>query len=183
MNTMQTDNQWFIAREGQQHGPVSDVEIRKLAELGHLRAVGSRLAAGLYGLAAGRRGISARRPAQPAPAAGRSPLRAAARAARSRRRSPYAKTSRSTGRPAGVPATRNHRTAAAGSADGAAAAAQRPRAAAAVRGCREAPQSRKKNSCDGGTGLGDASAAARGSCLESAQHHRIGAERCDGIDR
>ena len=38
MNTMQSENQWFIARDGQQHGPVSDVEIKKLAELGHLRA-------------------------------------------------------------------------------------------------------------------------------------------------
>ena len=31
----QTD--WYIAREGQQHGPLSDVEMRKFVELGHLR--------------------------------------------------------------------------------------------------------------------------------------------------
>jgi hypothetical protein len=35
---MQTDVQWYIAREGKQHGPVSDAEMRKLVELGHLRA-------------------------------------------------------------------------------------------------------------------------------------------------
>ena len=34
---MQPDIQWFIARDGRQHGPISDVEMKKLAELGHLR--------------------------------------------------------------------------------------------------------------------------------------------------
>ncbi|MGQ0672301.1 MAG: DUF4339 domain-containing protein [Hyphomicrobium sp.] len=34
---IQSEIQWFIARDGQQHGPVTDVEMRKLAELGHLR--------------------------------------------------------------------------------------------------------------------------------------------------
>lgn len=29
--------QWFIARDGKQHGPLSDAEMRKLVELGHLR--------------------------------------------------------------------------------------------------------------------------------------------------
>lgn len=38
MSMMQTDVQWYIAREGKQHGPVSDAEMRKLVELGHLRA-------------------------------------------------------------------------------------------------------------------------------------------------
>jgi hypothetical protein len=28
---------WFISRDGQQHGPITDVEFRKLVELGHLR--------------------------------------------------------------------------------------------------------------------------------------------------
>lgn len=34
----ETDIQWFIARDGKQHGPVSDVELKKLVELGHLKA-------------------------------------------------------------------------------------------------------------------------------------------------
>ncbi len=29
--------EWYIAREGAQHGPISDVELRKFLELGHLR--------------------------------------------------------------------------------------------------------------------------------------------------
>ena len=29
---------WYIARDGKQHGPVTDVEFRKLIELGHLKA-------------------------------------------------------------------------------------------------------------------------------------------------
>jgi hypothetical protein len=29
---------WYIARDGKQHGPVTDVEFRKLVELGHLKA-------------------------------------------------------------------------------------------------------------------------------------------------
>lgn len=37
MNMMQTEVQWFIARDGKQHGPVSDAEMRKLVELGHMR--------------------------------------------------------------------------------------------------------------------------------------------------
>ena len=37
MNAMQPEIQWFIAREGKQHGPISDVEMKKLVELGHLR--------------------------------------------------------------------------------------------------------------------------------------------------
>lgn len=34
----ETDIQWFIARDGKQHGPVSDVELKKLVELGHLKS-------------------------------------------------------------------------------------------------------------------------------------------------
>ena len=30
--------EWYIARDGAQHGPISDVEMRKFVELGHLRA-------------------------------------------------------------------------------------------------------------------------------------------------
>lgn len=37
MNVMQPEIQWFIARDGKQHGPISDVEMMKLVELGHLR--------------------------------------------------------------------------------------------------------------------------------------------------
>ena len=37
MSVMDTDIQWFIARDGKQHGPLSDAEIRKLVELGHMR--------------------------------------------------------------------------------------------------------------------------------------------------
>ena len=29
--------EWYIARDGAQHGPLSDVEMRKFVELGHLR--------------------------------------------------------------------------------------------------------------------------------------------------
>ncbi len=32
------DAEWYIARDGQQHGPLSGVEIQKFIELGHLRA-------------------------------------------------------------------------------------------------------------------------------------------------
>ena len=37
MSEQEQANEWFLARDGQQHGPLSDVEIRKVAELGHLR--------------------------------------------------------------------------------------------------------------------------------------------------
>lgn len=37
MSIMEAEIQWFIARDGKQHGPVSDLEMRKLVELGHLR--------------------------------------------------------------------------------------------------------------------------------------------------
>lgn len=36
VNTSATE--WFIARDGAQHGPISDAEMRKFVELGHLRA-------------------------------------------------------------------------------------------------------------------------------------------------
>ena len=38
MSAMGSDIQWFIARDGKQHGPLLDAEMRKLVELGHLRA-------------------------------------------------------------------------------------------------------------------------------------------------
>jgi hypothetical protein len=31
------NHQWYLARDGQQHGPLSDLEMRKLVELGYLR--------------------------------------------------------------------------------------------------------------------------------------------------
>jgi hypothetical protein len=37
MSGSETDIQWFIARDGKQHGPVSDVELKKLVELSHLK--------------------------------------------------------------------------------------------------------------------------------------------------
>lgn len=37
MSIMQTEAQWFIARDGTQHGPLSDVEMKKLVELSYLR--------------------------------------------------------------------------------------------------------------------------------------------------
>ncbi len=37
MSVVESDIQWFIARDGKQHGPLSDVEMRKLVELSHLR--------------------------------------------------------------------------------------------------------------------------------------------------
>ncbi|HEX2842001.1 DUF4339 domain-containing protein [Hyphomicrobium sp.] len=37
MNATDTDIQWFIARDGKQHGPVTDVELKKLVELTHLK--------------------------------------------------------------------------------------------------------------------------------------------------
>ena len=30
--------QWYLARDGQQYGPLSDAEMRKFNELGHLRS-------------------------------------------------------------------------------------------------------------------------------------------------
>ena len=38
-----TPAEWYIAREGAQHGPLSDIEIRKFVDLGHLR-----LSPGMY---------------------------------------------------------------------------------------------------------------------------------------
>lgn len=38
MSGSETDIQWFIARDGKQHGPVSDVELKKIVELSHLKA-------------------------------------------------------------------------------------------------------------------------------------------------
>jgi hypothetical protein len=38
MSAHDTDIQWFIARDGKQHGPVSDLELKKLVELTHLKA-------------------------------------------------------------------------------------------------------------------------------------------------
>lgn len=32
-----TEIQWYLARDGQQHGPLNDIEMRKLVELGYLR--------------------------------------------------------------------------------------------------------------------------------------------------
>src|SRR5690242_1458777 len=37
MTVLESEIQWFVARDGKQHGPLSDVEMRKLVELGHLR--------------------------------------------------------------------------------------------------------------------------------------------------
>jgi len=37
MSASGTDIQWFIARDGKQHGPVSDSELKKIVELGHLK--------------------------------------------------------------------------------------------------------------------------------------------------
>ncbi|MCC7253385.1 DUF4339 domain-containing protein [Hyphomicrobium sp.] len=37
MSGSETDIQWFIARDGKQHGPVSDLELKKIVELAHLK--------------------------------------------------------------------------------------------------------------------------------------------------
>lgn len=37
MSGSETDIQWFIARDGKQHGPVSDLELKKIVELTHLK--------------------------------------------------------------------------------------------------------------------------------------------------
>jgi len=37
MSGSETDIQWYIARDGKQHGPVSDLELKKLVELAHLK--------------------------------------------------------------------------------------------------------------------------------------------------
>lgn len=39
MTSQSTEIQWFIARDGKQYGPLSDLEMQKLVELGHLRPV------------------------------------------------------------------------------------------------------------------------------------------------
>ena len=38
MSGTPSTNEWYIARDGVQHGPVSDAEMRKFIDLGHLRA-------------------------------------------------------------------------------------------------------------------------------------------------
>ncbi|MFV0295899.1 MAG: DUF4339 domain-containing protein, partial [Hyphomicrobiaceae bacterium] len=30
-------NEWYLARDGQQHGPISETELKKIIELGYLR--------------------------------------------------------------------------------------------------------------------------------------------------
>ncbi len=37
MSATETEIQWFIARDGKQHGPVTDIELKKLVELAHLK--------------------------------------------------------------------------------------------------------------------------------------------------
>jgi hypothetical protein len=37
MSATDSSMQWYVARDGRQHGPISDMEMRKLVELGHLR--------------------------------------------------------------------------------------------------------------------------------------------------
>jgi hypothetical protein len=37
MSAIETDIQWYIARDGKQHGPISDLELKKLVELSHLK--------------------------------------------------------------------------------------------------------------------------------------------------
>ena len=37
MTTQQPDIQWYIARDGKQHGPLSDVEMRTFVAQGHLK--------------------------------------------------------------------------------------------------------------------------------------------------
>ena len=37
MTGQQADIQWYIAREGKQHGPLSDVEMRTFVAQGHLK--------------------------------------------------------------------------------------------------------------------------------------------------
>src|SRR5690348_2369365 len=37
MSIVQPEAQWFIARDGTQHGPLSDAEMKKLVELSYLR--------------------------------------------------------------------------------------------------------------------------------------------------
>ncbi len=38
MSESALDIQWFVARDGKQHGPVTDAELRKIVELAHLKA-------------------------------------------------------------------------------------------------------------------------------------------------
>ena len=37
MSQNEQDIEWFLARDGQRHGPISDIELRKFIELGHLK--------------------------------------------------------------------------------------------------------------------------------------------------
>jgi hypothetical protein len=37
MTTARSDIEWYLARDGQQYGPLSDAEMRKFVELGHLK--------------------------------------------------------------------------------------------------------------------------------------------------
>ena len=53
MTAQQPDIQWYIARDGKQHGPLSDVEMRTFVAQGHLQADRSHLASRVCRLAAG----------------------------------------------------------------------------------------------------------------------------------
>ena len=66
--------EWYLARDGQQFGPLSDVELKKFVELGHLRATDLLWRHGFSDWRPASSLFPAQRPAQ-APAAGRSPNR------------------------------------------------------------------------------------------------------------
>src|SRR5262245_48686150 len=38
MSDTEQQIEWFLGREGKQYGPISDIEMRKVVEFGHLRA-------------------------------------------------------------------------------------------------------------------------------------------------
>lgn len=46
-DTKSTQTEWYLARDGQQFGPISNIEMRKLIELGHLRSTDLVWRAGL----------------------------------------------------------------------------------------------------------------------------------------
>ena len=68
--------EWYLARDGKQHGPVTDAEIRKIVELGHLRPTDL---VWRHGMAEWTSGAIAFPPAAPVAAAAPAPQSAAGR--------------------------------------------------------------------------------------------------------
>jgi hypothetical protein len=65
--------EWYLARDGQQHGPVSDIEFRKIVELGFLRPTDLVWREGMVEWAPAETVVEMKRPAPPAASVTRQP--------------------------------------------------------------------------------------------------------------